>query len=110
MIIFSVLIFLGILLFLFKLDLKKVFGMNIGFDIVITMLLTVLFAGTFSGILTGLLVGAFVSAFLLIGRWFTPYQKPHITRRGVVWETITPPIPRMFNRVRRFVSRTKATA
>jgi MFS superfamily sulfate permease-like transporter len=110
MILFSVMIFIGILLFLFKLDLKKVFGLNIWFDIAITMVLTIVFAGTFSGVLIGLLVGAFVSVFLLVGRWFTTYQTPKITRHGVEWTTVTPPIPNAFARLRSRLSRKKATA
>ena len=104
MILFALLIIVGILALLWKLPQKKLFGLNIWFDIGIIAFLTVFLHGTALGMITGLLAGAGISVYLLIGRWFTSYQKMRISRAGIKWEPVEAPVPRMFRKLRSFVN------
>ena len=100
MIIFALLIIIGILAFLWKLPQKKLFGLNIWFDIAIVTFLTIFLGGTALGMITGLIAGAGISLYLLVGRWFTSYQKLRISRAGIKWEFVEAPVPRTFRKLR----------
>lgn len=100
MILFALLIIIGILAILWKLPQKKLFGLNIWFDVAIIAFLTVFLHGTALGMITGLVAGAGISVYLLVGRWFTSYQKLRISRAGIQWEPVEAPVTRMFRKLR----------
>jgi len=99
----AILLSLGALFVLWKLPKRKIFGMNIWFDLAIVGFFTMMLHGTFVGMAAGLIAGMIISCYLLVGRWFVSYDKPKLTRRGLKWETVTPPIPRFTTRLWRKV-------
>lgn len=105
----ALLIAAGALFILWKIPSRKVFGMNLWFDLAIVAFFTVVLHGTFAGMAAGLIAGMIISCYLLIGRWFVSYDKMKITKRGVSWEPVTPPIPKYTSRLWRKVTSKRAT-
>lgn len=106
----AILIALGALFILWKLPKRKIFGMNLWFDLAIVGFFTLMLHGTFMGMAAGLVAGMIISCYLLVGRWFVSYDKPTFTRHGLKWEPVTPPIPRYTSRIWRTVTRKSASA
>lgn len=60
---------------LWQLDIYKVVGYHLAFDISFTLLLSILFAGTYAGVLVAMLAGLMISVLLLITKWLIGYKR-----------------------------------
>lgn len=60
---------------LWQLDIQKILGYHVLFDISFTVILSMLFAGTYSGMLVAMAAGLMLSVLLLLTKWFIGYKK-----------------------------------
>jgi len=72
---------IGVCWILSRMNLRRVAGYALFWDIAITGLLTFLFIGTFAGMVTGMAAGVFVSAFLTIVKKTAGAERLTLVRR-----------------------------